>query len=241
MRTVKQVSRLTGVSVRALHHYDAIGLLRPTQVTAAGYRLYDDAALARLRSILLYRELDFSLQEIRAMLDSPHFDAAAALEQQIALLQARRDRLDRLIRHARALQTKGELNMSFDAFDTTELEQYRQEAMQRWSGTSAWEEYERRGNDADAAQPAGAQLMALLARIGALRPLAPDNNTVQNQVAELQAYITRHFYTCTDELLAGLGQMYTADERFRKNIDNAGGEGCAAYVSQAIAAYCRSR
>ena len=79
--TVSQVSRLTGVSVRTLHHYDAIGLLKPTKLTAAGYRLYDDAALARLRSILLYRELQFSLREIRDMLESPHFDAAAALEQ----------------------------------------------------------------------------------------------------------------------------------------------------------------
>ena len=237
MRTVNEVSRLTGVSVRTLHHYDAIGLLKPTKLTAAGYRLYDDAALARLRSILLYRELQFSLREIRDMLESPHFDAAAALEQQIVLLQARRDHLQVLIDHARTLQKKGENNMDFTAFDTTEQEKLRREARERWGGTRAWQEYEAKDCDADA----GTQLMELLVQLGALRPLSPENEAVQTQVAALQAHITRHFYTCTDDILAGLGQMYTADERFRKNIDAAGGEGCAEYAAQSIATYCAKR
>ena len=85
MKTVREVSKLTGVSVRTLHHYDAIGLLKPSRVTEAGYRLYDDTALARLQSILLFRELQFSLKEIRAILDAPSFDPADALTQQIAL------------------------------------------------------------------------------------------------------------------------------------------------------------
>ena len=79
MRTVKEVSKLTGVSVRTLHHYDAIGLLKPTAVTQAGYRLYDDEALGRLQSILLFRELQFPLKEIQAILDSPGFDRSQAL------------------------------------------------------------------------------------------------------------------------------------------------------------------
>ncbi len=87
MWTVKQVSRITGVSVRTLHHYNAIGLLRPAKVTDAGYRLYDDAALRRLQNILLFRELQFPLREIKAILDSPNFDPAATLEQQIQLLE----------------------------------------------------------------------------------------------------------------------------------------------------------
>ena len=242
MRTVNEVSRLTGVSVRTLHHYDAIGLLKPTKLTAAGYRLYDDASLARLRSILLYRELQFSLREIKSMLDSPYFDAAAALEQQIVLLQARRDHLQVLIDHARTLQKKGENNMDFTAFDITEQEKLRREAKERWGGTRAWQEYEEKSREADTgSQDAGAQLMKLLVQLGALRPLSPENEAVQTQVAALQAHITRHFYTCTDDILAGLGQMYTADERFRKNIDAAGGEGCAAYAAQAIALYCAKR
>ena len=74
MKTVHEVSRISGVSVRTLHHYDAIGLLKPTAVTEAGYRLYDDAVLARLQNILLYRELEFPLKEIKAILDHPEFD-----------------------------------------------------------------------------------------------------------------------------------------------------------------------
>ena len=104
MRTVREVSRLSGVSVRTLHHYDAIGLLKPTKVTEAGYRLYDDTALWRLQTILLFRELEFPLREIRDILDDPDFDRALALEQQIRMLELRRDHLGDLIAFARRLQ-----------------------------------------------------------------------------------------------------------------------------------------
>ena len=97
MRTVKQVSELTGVSVRTLHHYDAIGLLKPAAVTKAGYRLYDDAALERLQQILLFRELQFPLKEIKMILESPCFDRDQALEQQITLLTLRKEQLEKLI------------------------------------------------------------------------------------------------------------------------------------------------
>ena len=104
MKTVREVSRITGVSVRTLHHYDAIGLLKPAQVTEAGYRLYDDAALGRLQTILLFRELQFPLKEIRDLLDTPDVDPMAALDDQIRLLQLRREHLDRLIDHAPQIQ-----------------------------------------------------------------------------------------------------------------------------------------
>ena len=87
MLTVNEVSRLTGVSVRSLHHYDAIGLLKPARVTEAGYRLYGDDELKRLQNILLFRELQFPLKQIRTILDSPDFDQREALAQQIRLLE----------------------------------------------------------------------------------------------------------------------------------------------------------
>lgn len=240
MYTVKEVSVLSGVSVRTLHHYDAIGLLRPAQLSPAGYRLYDDAALARLRSILLYRELRFPLRSIKAMLDSPDFDPAAALKDQIVLLEVQRDRTQALIDHARHL-LKGEITpMDFTAFDETDMNQYRQEAQQRWGQSTAWTEYEAKESRRTPAQQQDAadRLMALLAEIGAARPLPPDSPVVREKVAALQRHITDHFYTCTDEILAGLGQMYTGDERFRRNIDAAGGEGCAAFAGEAIRLYC---
>lgn len=108
MNTVKEVSRLTGVSVRTLHYYDAISLLKPSRVTEAGYRLYDDTALRRLQTILLFRELQFPLKEIREILGSPGFDPMEALQQQIHLLELQRRHLDKLISHARQIQKKQE-------------------------------------------------------------------------------------------------------------------------------------
>ena len=105
MKTVKEVSRITGVSVRTLHHYDAIGLLKPTAVTEAGYRLYDDRALGKLQTILLFRELEFPLKEIKEMLDAADFDPMAALDDQIRLLELRREKLDQLIEHARHIRS----------------------------------------------------------------------------------------------------------------------------------------
>ena len=124
MRTVHEVSELAGVSVRTLHHYDAIGLLPPTRLTEAGYRLYDDTALARLQTILLFRELEFPLKDIRQILDDPRFDRAAALEDQIRLLELRRERLGRLIDLARETLKTGGNPMDFDGFDKTSEQRF---------------------------------------------------------------------------------------------------------------------
>ena len=238
MKSVSEVSRLTGVSVRALHHYDAIGLLTPAAVTEAGYRLYDEENLRRLQSILLFRELEFPLRDIKAMLDSPEFDTHTALEQQIGLLELERKRLDRLIDHARNLQRKGANAADFQAFDRTEMEQYKQEAREKWGKTAAWQEFEQKD---EAKMPeAGQRLMELLAKFGALRALPAEDKAVQNQVSALQTHISENFYTCTPEILSGLGQMYVSDERFRQSIDAAGGEGTAEFVSRAIKVYCQS-
>ena len=234
MKTVTQVSRLTGVSVRTLHHYDAIGLLPPTAVTEAGYRLYDEAALRRLQTILLYRELEFPLREIKRILDCPDFDPMEALSQQIRLLELQQAHVARLISLAREIQNQGGTTMSFDAFDKHELEQYKAEAKQRWGHTAAYQEYEARDTKADDS----AQMMELFAQIGALRHLPPTHPQPQAQVKALQQFITDHYYTCTPEILRGLGRMYVEDDRFRASIDRAGGEGTAAFAAQAIAAYC---
>lgn len=140
MKTVKEISRLTGVSVRTLHYYDEIDLLKPTQITDAGYRLYDDTALERLHSILLFRELQFPLKEIKAILDSPDFDTKTALNEQIELLELQKKRLDKIISSAREILTKGVNNMSFSSFDKTELEQYSAEAKEKWGHTNAYKE-----------------------------------------------------------------------------------------------------
>ena len=144
MKTVKEVSALSGVSVRTLHHYDAIGLLPPTAVSEAGYRLYDEAALGRLQSILLYRALRFSLGEIKEILDSSEYDPGEAIAAQIHLLELERARLDRLIALAQSIQEKGVVVMNFDAFDDKAINQYKEEAKARWGHTEAYQQSEER-------------------------------------------------------------------------------------------------
>ena len=234
MKTVNQVSKLSGVSVRTLHHYDAIGLLKPTKITDAGYRLYGDEALGRLQTILLLRALEFPLKEIQSILDAPDFDAVAAMEQQVKLLELRRDHLDGLIAHARQIQKTGVIPMNFKPFDTTKIDAYAAEAKAKWGNTDAYKEFEQKIPK----QPADA-LMDLFAEVGKLRHLSPDDSQVQTMVANIQSFITDNFYTCTKQIFAGLGQMYIADERFKANIDRVGGEGTAEFVSRAIEIYCK--
>ena len=236
MKTVHEVSQISGVSVRTLHHYDAIGLLRPTAVTEAGYRLYDDTALARLQSILLFRELAFPLKEIKRIMDDPQFDQATALEQQIRLLELQQERLSRLIDLARETMKTGVTHMDFTAFDNSKLEQYAAEVKERWGNTAAYQESAQR--PAAEQKDAAAGLMAQFARMGRLRTGDPAGQEAQAAVRELQQFITKHFYTCTPEILSGLGQMYTADDRFRASIDAAGGEGTADFAGKAITVYC---
>ena len=241
MKTVKEVSRLTGVSIRTLHHYDAIGLLKPTQVTEAGYRLYDDAALQRLQLILLFRQLQFPLKQIARILDSPVFDPKQALEQQIYLLELQKEHLERLISHARQIQKTGVINMDFSAFDTTEMDRYAAEAKEKWGNTAAYKEFEKKTAGQSDAQmrSAGDALMDIFAEFGAIRHGSSAAPQAQALVAKLQSFITEHYYSCTKQILMGLGQMYIAGDSMTDNIDKAGGEGTAKFVHDAIAIYCK--
>lgn len=235
MKTVKEVAMISGVSVRTLHHYDAIGLLHPTRVTDAGYRLYDDTALMRLQTILMLRQLQFPLKEIKEILDAPGFDPMDALEEQIKLLELQRRHLDDLIAHALEIQKTGVIPMNFKAFDTTKMEEYAAEAKAKWGKTDAYREYEQK----NAGKQSADGLMDVFAEIGKVRDLDPASEQVQAMVARLQNYITANFYNCTKQILAGLGQMYVADERFGENIDRAGGAGTAEFAAKAIEIYCK--
>lgn len=242
MKTVHEVSRLTGVSVRTLHHYDAIGLLKPAKTTDAGYRLYDDATLKRLQNILIFRELQFPLKEIKAILDSPEFDPKEALEQQIGLLELRRKHIDELIAYARRIQKEGEETMNFSTFNQEEINRYKEEVRERWGSTKIYKEYEEKTTDKTDKElgTMADKLLSLFAEIGSLRKLPADAKEVQAKIMELQKFITDHYYTCTNEILQNLSRMYVSDERMEQNIDKAGGEGTARFVKQAVAVYCQS-
>ena len=240
--SIGALSRLSGVSIRALHHYDRIGLLRPSEVGNAGYRYYDDEAIERLWQILFYRELDFPLSDIAGILSSPSFDRTRALKEHRTLLLQKRERLDRLIDLV-SNAMKGETTMEFKPFDSSKYDetrkQYAEEAKTRWGETEAYRESAWRTakySDEDFAR-IQAQSGALFAEFAALAGTDPADARVQALVGRWQALISESYYFCTDEILAGLGQMYVADERFTKNIDQFGA-GTAKLMSDAIAVYC---
>ena len=240
MRTVNEVSKLTGISVRTLHHYDAIGLLKPTTVSEAGYRLYDDIALDRLQQILLFRELEFSLKEIKSILDSPNFDRCKALEQQIALLTLKKEHLEKLIDLACEIKTIGVNKMDFTAFDTSKIDKYAAEAKASYGHTAEYKEFEEKSRKRtnEETQKINEQMIVFFAEFGKMRDKSPKSEDVQTQVKKLQEFITKNFYACSDEVLYSLGKMYVDDERFTANIDRAGGEGTANFVFEAIKTYC---
>lgn len=242
MMTVKEVSRKCGVSVRTLHYYDEIGLLSRSSTTQAGYRLYDDTALERLSQILLLRELDFPLTQIKSILDNPAFDWDDALDGQIRLLEMKRSRLDRLIRLAACIKEKGVTAMDFNAFDTAEIDKYQEEVQKKWGASPAYGEYAEKTREYTPRdfQNAGALITEQFRAFAALRDRDCREKDVQEQVEKLRQAITSNFYTCTVEILSSLGQMYTADSRFCENIDQFGA-GTAAFAGQAIAYYCAEK
>lgn len=238
--TVKEVSNLTGVSIRTLHYYDEIGLLHPSIITEAGYRLYDDAALERLQQILLFRELEFPLKEIKGILDAPNFDRNKALQQQIELLTMKKEHLENLISFARGIKALGVRYMDFSAFDTKKIDEYSKQAKEQWGKTEAYKEFEEKSKDwtEDTARDIAKDMMKLFVVFGEMKEKNPADVEVQAQVKKLQEYITEHFYHCTNEILLGLGRMYSGGGEFTENIDKAGGEGTAEFTTKAIEIYC---
>ena len=243
MITVHEVSKLTGVSVRALHHYDQLGLLKPAAVTEAGYRLYDEDSLVRLQSILLFRELQFPLKDIGAILDSPTFDRNRALDQQIRLLELKKEHLENLIDLARGIQGVGVKPLTdFRAFDTKKIDEYAREAKASWGQTKEWKEYEQksqgRTREDNAALAQG--LMDIFREFGTVRNGDPASAEAQALVNKLQGYITENFYTCSDKILLSLSKMYGGGGSMTENIDKVGGPGTGEFAERAIAAHCQA-
>lgn len=239
--SVHEVAKLTGITARTLHYYDEIGLLKPTKVTEAGYRMYDDTALSRLQNILLFRELKFPLKEIKVILDSPNFDPSEAIAQQIRLLELQYKHLGELITFTRELQKKGVMTMNFEVFDKSEIDKYEAEVKAKWGNTKAYQEYKQKdiARNKDSYGKLAKELMTMFSELGELKHLTPNADEVQMKISALQKFITDNYYVCTDEILSGLGEMYVSDERFKNNIDKVGGDGTADFVKQAIAVYCR--
>ena len=241
MMTVNEVSKLTGVSIRTLQYYDTIGLLPPTEYTEAGYRLYDDTAMERLQQILLFRELEFPLKEIRRIIDSPDFNRNKALEQQMKLLTMKKEHLEGLVSFARKIKETGVNKMDFQVFNTTKMDEYTKKAKEQWGQTAEYKEYEEKTSkqSLEAQKQALQNFMLIFVEFGKMMDKKPEDSDVQLKVKEFQDYITDHFYKCSNEILKGLGEMYVSGGEFTENIDKAAGDGTAVFVAKAIDVYCK--
>lgn len=241
MLTVKQLADKCGVTVRTLHHYDAIGLLKPALVTEAGYRLYDDTALERLCLILLFRELGFQLKDIRGILDAPDFDCNRVLEQQIVLLKQKQRHLESMTTMAQGVRMMGVTFLELEGFNMKKFDDYSQQAKALYGKTEAYREYaqKEKHRTREQSDAINGQVMEFFVRLGKLKNLPADSEAVQDWVQSLQAFFTEHYYNCTPELLMGLGQLYAEGGSMTENIDAAGGAGTGAFARDAIACYCK--
>ncbi|MCR4598429.1 MAG: MerR family transcriptional regulator [Acetatifactor sp.] len=243
MKTVNEVSKLTGVSIRTLQYYDKIGLLKPAEYTESGYRLYDDAALERLGQILLFRELEFPLKDIKDIVTRSDFDKRMALDQQIELLELKKEHIENLISMCRGLKLRGVRHMDFTAFDSSKLDEYAKRAKEQWGNTPEFKEFEEKDQKRSKSEKESmmADFMKIFEEFGTMKDQDPASAEAQAQVKKLQSYITEHFYKCTKEILYSLGKMYASGGEFTENINKMGGEGTADFTYRAIRIFCDYR
>ena len=240
MMTVNEVSKLTGVSIRTLQYYDKIGLLKPAEYTESGYRLYDDAALEKLQQILLFRELEFPLKDIKDIITRSDFDKRKALDQQIGLLELKKEHIENLIDMCKGLKLRGVRHLDFTAFDSSKLDEYAKRAKEQWGQTPEYKEFEEKNKNRSKSDEEHmmADFMKIFEEFGTMKDKDPAIVEVQDQVKKLQDFITEHFYKCSNEILSSLGKMYAGGGEFTDNINKMGGEGTAEFVFEAIKVYC---
>lgn len=248
MYKISEVAKLSGVSVRMLHHYDNIGLLIPSEKSDKNYRLYSDEDIKRLYQILIFKELEFSLKEIKNILDDENFDREKALRLQRELIVEKRKRMDNILNSIDEVidnleGDKAMSNKDFKAFSYEEIkkheEKYKEETEKRYGKSNAYKEcndktgkyskndWENISKEADSIYKKLADLMD--------RQL--EDTEVQDLVDQWRNHISKNYYNCTIDIFRGLALMYVADERFTKNIDKYK-DGLAQFLSDAMNVYC---
>ncbi|MEK4075057.1 MerR family transcriptional regulator [Paenibacillus xylanexedens] len=238
---VKEVAELASISVRTLHHYDEIGLLTPDEVTSAGYRLYSDANLERLQQILFFKELDFSLKEIKNIITNPSFNPEEALKMHRLILLEKRQRLDQMIAtiDRTVLHVRGEIKMTakeqFEGFDFSQ-NPYEQEARERWGDHAVDHANQKLHSKSTTDQKAlSNQMNEIYKRLAALRHTEPASAEAQAGIQEWYTWLNQ-MGSYSPEAFRGLGQMYVDDDRFTRNIDQFG-DGLAVFMRDAMAVF----
>jgi MerR family transcriptional regulator, thiopeptide resistance regulator len=243
--SVGEVARLTGVTVRTLHHYDEIGLLVPRERSGAGYRRYVEVDLERLQQILTYRELGFPLEEIATILADPDADSMSHLRRQHSLLVSRLERLRKMIDALEFMMEAQQMGIQltpqerFEVFGDFDPDEHAAEAEQRWGDSDAYRESQRRAasyrkEDWQRIKDEGDRVNRQLAE-AMNAGVAADSAPAMDLAEEHRAHISRWFYDCSYEIHRGLAEMYVVDQRFTDSIDRYA-PGLAAYLRDAILA-----
>jgi DNA-binding transcriptional MerR regulator len=246
---VKELAEIVGVSVRTLHHYDEINLLKPEYISESGYRFYVEKNLERLQQILFFKEIDFSLDEIKVILDDPNFDRKKALDSHKKLLLKKKERIEEMIKTLdktiKAID-KGEKMKEkemFKGFDMNQIEKqkeiYAEEVKERWGNTIAYKESELKTSkyNKDDWKKITESMGSIYKKIADNMDKSIDDPLIQEAVGEWRQNITDNFYNCTPEIFRGLGNMYVDDHRFTKNIDKYR-DGLAIFLKDAMNYYC---
>lgn len=233
--SVSEAAAVFDISVRTLHYYDEIGLVPPSRVSEAGYRFYGAQALSRLSSVLFYREIGLSLDEIARVLKMPETDRVGALKAHRELLELKRNRLDSLIQTVDGL-LEGRIMKPKSYDEINEMKnRYADEVRSRWGDTEEYRQSVEKDKNALPAQQldAAGQADEIFAAFASLRDADASDERVQALVVRWQKHITDNYYECSDAVLSCLGEMYVADERFTENLDRFG-KGTAKLMCDAI-------
>lgn len=224
---VGEVSKLSGISVRTLHHYESRGLLVPSHRSESGYRLYTDGDLQRLQQILFYKTLNFSLDDIHNIMTDPKFDYSAALYEQRDLIEQQKNRMQSVLNliDKTIVEFERDKTMNikdkFAAFADFESQQFEEEVQQRWGDTDAFKESARRTKnynkeDWTAIKNESGAIVTNLADLLAKGKVAQDEEVLR-AIEQYRLHFDRWFYPCSKAMHALLGQMYISDQRFFDN------------------------
>lgn len=235
--TISEMSARTGVSAKTLRYYDALGLLKPAQVTEAGYRLYDESSLERLQMIRLFREMEFPLKTIGEILNQPDFERNRTLEMQIERLETKKAHLENVIALARGIHGMGVKCVNVSNLDLNNMDEHVGKVKAFCENDDDWNKMTARHRSPEMETEENAFLTAFFEAMGKLRPLDPSDVRVQARVEDFRQFLNEHFYPCDARMLGRLGKMCAGAGVLSENIDAAGDDGTAAFVADAIEAY----
>ena len=246
MYKINEISKITGISPRMLRHYDKLGLLRPNKSNDNNYRIYTNNDLCKLQEILFFKELEFSLEEIKTILENPNYNRMEAFKLQKNLLLKKIERLNSIVKTLdSSIENSKEEKMNekdFKSFSMKEIEKYQNEAKKLYGNSIAYKEYEEKSknykkNDFDKIQT---EMNEKLSSIAKFMDKGYDSVEVQGALDEYRKYIDTNFYHCTLDIFRGLGELYISDPRFTKNIDSIE-VGLSRFLKEAIDFYCDSK